>query len=195
MKKIMLPFFMMVLSLNVFAQYGYNYGYNGGYLGNMGDMNAVFNSIMQQTMSQYQVCQANMNEVYNQLLNQTMENVNRQNQIDYQNFVKATGSDMSFEDWYSMKAWAYCESQQASCSYGDNGSSSSYSSNYRQSYHKWEQIVKENIETLKNISGYTNQSQMRSLIRDAQKSMRAIRMEAANAGVSIAVSPWENTSF
>ena len=67
---------------------------------------------------------------------------------------------------------------------------------YKEQYQSWVRIVADNFNTLNLIknsgSGYTEISQIQYNIRDGQNEMRKIRQEAANNGIIIEVSEYEN---
>ena len=152
---------------------------------------------------------AQMNAMNQQFINQTIQQVKQEEDEEY---MRMTGGKISREEWNAITAQALAEQANESSSSQPAYQGKLSPSQYEDTYRRYEKSVQDffgilthdgykTVDSQGNISGKTV-GQMPSgayiksqtELRDAQKEMKRIRLEAAQYGVHIPESKWETAS-
>ncbi|MBQ8499247.1 MAG: hypothetical protein IJ495_00985 [Bacteroidales bacterium] len=102
----------------------------------------------------------------------------------------------NFDNIYISDTPTYNNTYDGGSSSGSNeGVSTREEGMYKQMYQKWVDVFNSALESLRLVKGSSSESSVRQTLRDEQKQMREIRMEAQQKGIYIPQAPEETMSF
>ena len=192
-------------SYNYYNPYGWN-NYNS-----YGTVSTNNNYLLDPNYAVWQTQQqmAQTNAVNQQLINQTIQQVKKEEDEEY---MRMTGGRISREEWNAIKAQALAEQAKEPSFSQPEYQGKLSPSQYEDAYHRYEKSVQsffgnltqdgyKTVDSQGNITGKTVGQMPTSAylknkqeLRDAQKDMKRIRLEAAQYGVYIPESKWETAT-